>query len=55
MGGLGTLIASLASLIAFRLYAASEGAEKGRFMLLFTLVNVALLAVLCIFCLLTAL
>lgn len=55
VGGLGTLIASLASLIAFRLYGASEGAETGKFMKLFTLVNVALLAVLCLFSLLISL
>lgn len=40
LGGLGTLIASLASLISFRLYGAAEGAKKGRFFLFFTVLNV---------------
>lgn len=44
LGGLGTLIASMASLISFRLYGAAPGADKGRYMLVFTLVNFALLA-----------
>lgn len=46
IGGLGTLVASLASLIAFRLYARTEGARTGRYMALFTAVNLALLVVL---------
>ena len=40
IGGLGTLIASLASLIAYKLYAASEGAQPKRFLLVFTAYNV---------------
>ena len=43
VGGLGTPIASLASLIGMKLYSRSEGARLGRFLLEFTLVNVALL------------
>ena len=43
VGGLGTPIASLASLISLKLYSRSEGARLGRFLLEFTLVNVALL------------
>ncbi len=39
IGGLGTIIASMASLISFRLYAASENASKGKFMAVFTAVN----------------
>lgn len=45
LGGLGTLIASLASLISFRLYGAGEGARKGRYFAVFTGVNVLFLAV----------
>lgn len=46
LGGLGTLIASLASLISFRLYGASEGARKGRYFAVFTALNLLFLAVL---------
>ena len=46
VGGLGTPIASLASLIAMKLYSHSEHAHTGRFLLVFTLVNLALLALL---------
>ena len=45
LGGLGTLIASLASLISFRLYGAGKGAQKGRYFAVFTGVNVLFLAV----------
>lgn len=45
LGGLGTLIASLASLISFRLYGASEGAKKGAYFAVFTGVNAVFLAV----------
>ena len=40
VGGLGTLIASLASLISYKLYCASENARPKHFMLVFTLYNV---------------
>ncbi|MBP3636400.1 MAG: anion permease [Clostridia bacterium] len=46
LGGLGTLVASLASLISFKLYGAAEGAKKGSFMLWFTGLNAGMLAVL---------
>lgn len=46
LGGLGTLIASLASLISYKLYAGSEGAEGGKFVKVFTLMNVIFIAVL---------
>ncbi len=46
LGGLGTLVASLASLISFRLYGAAKGARKGLFMGVFTALNVLFLAVL---------
>ena len=44
IGGLGTIVASLASLISFRLYGAAEGAKKGLFMGVFTVMNVLFLA-----------
>ena len=43
VGGLGTPIASLASLIALKLYSHSEHAHTGRFLAEFTAVNLALL------------
>lgn len=48
LGGLGTLVASLASLISFKLYGASESAQKGRYLLIFTVVNAAGLALMLI-------
>jgi len=44
LGGLGTLVASLASLISFRLYGAAPRARKGRFFLVFTFWNAVFLA-----------
>lgn len=41
LGGLGTPIASLASLIALRYYFNCPGAQRGKFLLWFTVVNVA--------------
>ncbi len=46
LGGLGTLIASMASLISYKQYAALEDAKKGKYLLVFTLVNIIFLAVL---------
>ena len=46
IGGLGTPIASLASLISLKLYAHSEHASTGKFMLEFLVVNFALLVLL---------
>ena len=46
VGGLGTPIASLASLIGMKLYARTEGAETGRFLLVFAAVNAGLLLLL---------
>ena len=46
IGGLGTPIASLASLISLKLYSRAEGARTGRYLIVFTLVNLALLAAL---------
>ena len=39
IGGLGTLVASLASLISYRLYCGVETAKPGRYLLLFTVAN----------------
>lgn len=46
IGGLGTLIASLASLISYKHYARSEGADIKKYILMFTLMNILFLAVL---------
>lgn len=43
LGGLGTLIASLASLISFKFYTYSEGSDTKRFLGIFTLYNVIFL------------
>lgn len=47
VGGLGTLIASLASVISFRLYGNSKGAAKGAYVRAFTLYNLVFLLILC--------
>lgn len=46
IGGLGTLIASLASVISYRLYGNSENARKGYYLKIFTMYNIVFLAVL---------
>lgn len=46
LGGLGTPIASLASLISLRIYLHVDGARIGRFMLVFGAANAAMLALL---------
>ena len=46
IGGLGTLIASMASLISFKLYCKSEGSSPKRYVVVFTVINVVLLAIL---------
>ncbi len=43
IGGLGTLIASLASVISYRLYGNREGAAKGAYLKTFTVYNIAFL------------
>ncbi len=43
IGGLGTLIASLASVISYRTYIRVEGAEKGRYIRLFIMYNLLFL------------
>jgi Na+/H+ antiporter NhaD/arsenite permease-like protein len=47
LGGLGTLIASMASLISYKLFAQNNGGKMGRYILYFTVVNVVFLLVLC--------
>ena len=49
IGGLGTPIASLASLISLKLYSHSDNARTGKFLLEFTAVNVILLLILSLF------
>ena len=49
IGGLGTPIASLASLISLKLYSRSEGARLGKFLLEFMVVNAAGLLILSAF------
>ena len=49
IGGLGTPIASLASLISLKLYSHSDNANLGRFLLEFMVVNLLLLLLLSIF------
>lgn len=46
LGGLGTLIASMASLITYKLYAAAPGSQPKRYMGVFTFCNLAYLAAL---------
>ena len=48
LGGLGTLIASMASLISYKFFARRYPAQKGRYLLWFTLANAGLLALLMI-------
>ena len=49
LGGLGTLIASMASLISYKQVALVLPREKGRYFMLFTVWNIAFLAVLAVF------
>ena len=46
IGGLGTPVASLASLITLKLYLRWPGAKPGRYLAVFTLANLAGLAIL---------
>ena len=46
LGGLGTIIASLASLISFQFYRKSENAHSGQYLLVFSAVNFGMLAIL---------
>lgn len=49
IGGLGTIIASLASLISFKLYAKSEESDKPHFFGLFTFYNIVVMAIMIVF------
>jgi Na+/H+ antiporter NhaD/arsenite permease-like protein len=54
LGGLGTLIASMASLISYKIFAQNNGGNMGRYLFYFTVVNVVFLLVLFVlYCLLT--
>ncbi len=46
LGGLGTLIASMASLISYKQFAQYDNDNKGKYFALFTVMNVAFLAIL---------
>lgn len=46
LGGLGTLIASMASLISFKFYGALQNSNKDRYMAMFTVFNVIFLIIL---------
>lgn len=45
LGGLGTLIASLASLISYKFYAVTKGSKKGRYIVIFTGWNLLFIAI----------
>jgi len=49
IGGLGTLVASLASLISYKLYCKSDDARPARYLAVFSLYNLLYLAALCLF------
>ena len=49
IGGLGTLVASLASLISYRIYCGHEGAKKGKYLVVFSLINFILLFIFIVF------
>lgn len=49
LGGLGTLIASMASLISYKFYAEVKEAKTGKYMLVFTVSNIIFLAILIVF------
>ena len=48
IGGLGTPVASLASLISLKLYFRKEDSVKGRYLAFFLAVNLVLLILLCL-------
>ena len=47
VGGLGTLIASMASVISYRAYAGIPEAKSGTYMMVFTLYNLIFLIIMC--------
>lgn len=52
LGGLGTLIASMASMISYKIYVASSNAKTGKYFILFTGLNVLCLALILVIMLL---
>ncbi|MDO4300719.1 MAG: hypothetical protein Q4D26_04935 [Clostridia bacterium] len=46
IGGLGTLIASLASLISFKIYSKTDGADIKKYFVVFTFINIVFLIML---------
>lgn len=48
IGGLGTLVASLASLISYKFYCRTENAKPGKYLYVFTGYNLAFLILLCV-------
>ena len=46
IGGFGTLIASMASVITFRIYSQEKDAETGSYLVLFTVLNITMIVVL---------
>lgn len=46
IGGMGTLIASMASLISYKIYAKTQNAQKGKYLLVFSAFNIAGLLIL---------
>ena len=46
LGGLGTLIASMASLISYKIFANKYNDQKGKYLCFFTLTNIVFLVVL---------
>lgn len=49
IGGLGTIIASMASLISYKYYACLENSRKGKYLLIFSLINFVLLIIFLVF------
>ena len=47
LGGLGTLIASMASLISYKIYVGTTGVKKGKYIAVFTVINLLFLGILC--------
>lgn len=47
IGGLGTLIASMASLISYKMYAQNYNTTKGKYLFWFTVCNLVFLAIIC--------
>lgn len=52
IGGLGTLVASLASLISYKLYVKTDNSKPGKYIFIFSAYNVILLLILLVFSLL---